>query len=158
MKLLAIDPGETTGYATLDLTGMSGKPLSNGQMPYGQIEGLRSLSRFLYTLGKDEFDVIVIEGYTVLPTKVAANIGSTLETVQAVGVCKSFAYVSNTEFHISSPTKNPIYAKWSGMNPSKMGSHSKTHWVYAYNHGYGYMVEKGLINTVAKEKAKDVFG
>lgn len=156
MRLLALDPGETTGYAALGPQGMRGTPL-NGAMPFGQLVGLERLSRFLFSQNPKDFDAVVIESYTILPTKISSHVGSEVETVQAVGICKAFAYCAGIPFHMSSPTKNPIYAKWSGMNPEKMGSHSKTHWVYAYNHGYGYLVEKGLASTVAKEKTKDVF-
>lgn len=156
MRLLALDPGETTGYAALGPQGMRGAPL-NGAMPFGQLVGLEGLSRFLFSQNPKDFDAVVIESYTILPTKISSHVGSEAETIQAVGICKAFAYCAGIPFHMSSPTKNPIYAKWSGMDPKKMGSHSKTHWVYAYNHGFGYLVEKGLANTVAKEKTKDVF-
>lgn len=158
MRLLALDPGETTGYAVLDSDGSIRKtPMPTGDMPFGLLSGLERLTKFLFKQNPKDFDAVIIEKYTVLPTKVSSHIGSEVETVQAVGICKAFAYCAGIPFHLSSPTKNPIYAKWSGMNPEKMGSHSKTHWVYAYNHGYGYLVEKGHISPKVKD-IKNVFG
>jgi hypothetical protein len=84
MSLLAIDPGETNGWALLD---KQGELVVNSHGPQlGQIRGEDNLDDFLLSL--DPFpDVVVIEEYRVNPKYNHAM--SKVHTIQAIGRIKS---------------------------------------------------------------------
>ena len=97
MLILAIDPGETVGYAILKLTEyVGGSPLlevENAEQFKLEVtkQGFswNSVSDKVVNLLNEEPDVIVIEDYRVYASKAAAHIGSRALTSELIGaICQ----------------------------------------------------------------------
>lgn len=134
MTYLAFDPGHTTGYAIFNNEG--------DIVDWGDLKGLRELSAFLGT--QDRPNGVIYEEYRVRGDRggISANVGSRLETVQAIGVIKAKCF----EWEIE-PVEQPAQIKkiaemWSKHKPT--GSHDKSHKVDAFNHGVYYLVKNKI--------------
>jgi hypothetical protein len=79
MRLLALDPGETTGYAVF----VDGKPIAFGEMD--RWHGLKTLIR------AERPDAVVVESFRLYASKAAVQIGSEFIPAQVVGVARFLA-------------------------------------------------------------------
>lgn len=132
---VAWDPGETTGVACWDA-----KP---ERICINQFR-LPELDNFLLTeLEPNPPKVFIIEGYQVFGHKAEAHIGSKLETSQIIGALKYFARRYKIEIIEQSSHILKVAQKFSGVKIPT--DHKISHWASAYNHGYYYLHNKGLI-------------
>lgn len=106
---LGIDPGETTGWA---LAGPQMIPVTPyGQLgSMGQVGGLMALTAFLEDLSPIP-DIIVFERYVVSRLDSEINTGEH-ETIQAIGVVKSYAFRNNIELVAQLRTVKPQGYAW----------------------------------------------
>lgn len=133
---IAFDPGETTGYAIFDA---HGKISDFGQIPNG-VEGLTG-----FLMEHDEpVTAVIIESYMVRPDdhSLKANVGSKMETVQAIGTIRGWAYARKAEIIMQQPQVKKIGELNSGYKPGS--NHSQSHQIDAINHGVYYLVKKGI--------------
>jgi hypothetical protein len=138
LGLLAIDPGNTTGFAYFDSNG----DVQNWGHLLGGVDGMVG---FLQAF-TEPVDTIVIEDYRVRGDiqGLKANVGSQLETVQIIGAIKGWAIISNCEVILQAPQLKRMGEKYSNLRPS--GAHNNnSHKVDAYNHGYYWLVKNKLI-------------
>lgn len=79
MKLLAFDPGQTTGWARFEDTILTGA---------GTLSGLGAVWGLLTDFKPDK---IVMEGFRLYPGRAAAKIYSSFPEIEVIGVIRLFA-------------------------------------------------------------------
>ena len=138
-NVLSFDPGETTGWAYQD----ERDNYPGGILDCGQINGLQDLVKFLEDWKRPVIHV-VIEDYKVWrgARGAKANVGSSLETVRAIGIIESWCFRNEITFSKYGSDMTGLQALQCGLDPKK-GSHKNTHWVYAANHGRYWLQQKG---------------
>jgi len=132
---LAFDPGNTTGWAEFDAHGKI--------VDHGQIEnGVEGLTEFLFSYDKP-VQTVIYESYMVRPDdhSVKANVGSKLETVQAIGIIRGWAYTRKAELAPQQPQIKKIAELQAGFKVK--GDHKNSHWQDAVLHGVYYLVKNG---------------
>lgn len=139
--ILAVDPGETSGWAVLD---GFGNTLGFGQ---GNERALHTfLSSFEDTYGAEP-STVIIESYKVLPTakSLKANVGSKLITSQVIGMVRGFCLGWNCTVIMQNPQDKNIGYKWMGLKPPS--NHAESHQTDALAHGYYYLVKTGAVKV-----------
>lgn len=125
-KVLAFDPGETTGIAYLDED--STYWMGDTQNIYEYLEKIK--------LDKTPVDVIVYEEYFVRPEQAKLNIGRN-RTVEAIGAIAGFAARHNIPI-VTYPTRiKGTQAKMTQVFPKK-ATKRISHRLDAYNHASLY--------------------
>lgn len=134
MITVAFDPGLTTGYCVFS----DGNIVTYDQVKFLELVGI------LEELPKP--DVVIYENFQLFKHKAKQQIGSKFETVQAIGMIKSWAKRNGAEVIEQKPEIKKIAQMWTGMKPT--GSHNvNSHWVDAYNHGMYYLIGKGIAKS-----------
>lgn len=136
---VSLDPGKTTGWATFREDGW----FTNR----GQVD-LDDLPEFLESL--DGTKVIIYENYKLFSWKAKQQSGSNMPASQAIGMIKSYALRNDCHLIDQPPSIKPTAQMLSQLTP--IGKHSETHWVDAYNHGFYYLHNKGLVKSALEEK------
>lgn len=136
--LLAVDPGETSGWAVFS---PEGQPLG-----FGQVRGREALYDLLQEIGPVK--VVVCEDYRLFGHKAIQQSGSKMETVRVIGAIDSWAHQFGVKPFMQPSSIKSIAVKWSGLKP--IGSHDNSHHVDAYNHGYYYLQKNGIIKPVKR--------
>lgn len=140
MKLLAFDPGGTTGWCTF----VDGNPREYGQIKFDE------LMSWLDDITAP--DIIVYENFQVYSHKAVHLIGSKLETVQAIGIIKSYAHKNKCKLIEQRPQIKKIAQMWTGVTPPK--NHDQSHWIDAYNHGAYYLIKNNVMESQLEIKLK----
>lgn len=136
--ILAVDPGDTTGWAILSMQGILAD--------MGQVK-LDKLHDFLDSLV--DIDTIVIENFRVRP---GVNFSwSELATIQVIGAFGYKAHLLKAKFVKQEPANYTIGAKWAGITIPK--NHDISHQVVAYSHGtyYSHKVLKNVIPVARRQ-------
>jgi hypothetical protein len=139
--ILAIDPGDVSGYAFLNREGVLAD--------MGQFK-LANMPTFLDSLSG--VSVIVLENFRIRPGQ---NFSwSEMNTIQVIGAIKYRAHQLKCPVVLQEPSAYPIGIKWAGLVLPK--DHSISHQVVAYAHGT-YYSHKVLKNTipVARKNGKE---
>lgn len=151
VKVLSLDPGETTGWAYQD----EHCEYPGGLLDIGQIGGIKELAVWLEAFTRP-VDVVVIEDYKVWKGKRGAksNTGSNLPTVRTIGVIESWALRNGIKIVKYPSYDADVIARKVGVNP-RDGAHRDTHWVFAANYGRWYLIQQGLVMSALQlEMAK----
>lgn len=137
--ILAIDPGVTNGWAVF--TG-DGKVQEFGQ---GDLTELYNFCTHFELVFGSEPSTVIIESYRVLPTarSLKANVGSKLETVEAIGLIKSFALGWNCTVVEQEPGIKKIASMWTGIKVP--GNHAESHRFDAMLHGFYFLIKNGIL-------------
>jgi hypothetical protein len=120
-KILATDPGLSTGYAWIKvLDDRSIEILDIGVVK--DIDGLEELKSKI-----EESDLLVIESFHVRPQDAHKLIFQELSAPEAIGVLKSMAKKAGIEFQMQSPSLKPVGYSWAGLTytKGKKGMHSQ---------------------------------
>lgn len=141
--ILAVDPGKTNGWAVF--TG-DGKAQGIGQ---GDLRQLHNFCTHFERVYGSRPSLVIIESYRVLPTarSLKANVGSKLETVEAVGIVKGFALEWDATVLEQEPGIKKIASMWTGIKPP--GDHSQSHQFDAMLHGFYYLIKNGVLSVSA---------
>jgi len=134
--ILAVDPGDTTGYAVLHMDGRC------------RLWGHKSAEDFITWLGTAPLDTvehIVIEDFVLFARKAKKQTGSRFKTVQVIGALKMRAGQLGIPFHMQGSDIKPIAERWSKVFPP--ADHSKSHKYDAFNHGFYWLVKHGYAPT-----------
>lgn len=136
--LLAIDPGETNGWA---LFNGEGNIIEFGQ---GNIQQLHKYLSNIDEVHGSEPSTVIIESYRVLPTarSLKANVGTKVRTVESIGIVRSFAMTWNCTIVEQEPGIKKIASMWTGLQPPS--NHKYSHQVDAMLHGYYYLIKNGI--------------
>lgn len=139
--ILAVDPGDTTGWAILGYYG--GQLWDSGQLP------LKEMQEFINNLDPTGCKGIVYEDFRLYAHKTKQQIGSRFGAVQIIGALESYGY-RNELVRVRQPARVlAIAEKWSGVKQPT--NHKLSHHVDAYNHGFYHLCRIG----VAKHKAEN---
>jgi len=117
MKILAIDPGESTGIAFLDTT----KP---NEISGTVVHLWEKIDHIIWTTRPD---IIVIEAFRLYRHKAQAQIGSWFPSVQVIGVVKYLA----ERAQIPIAEQMASVAKFLPRNPRIRNAHVQDAWRHA---------------------------
>lgn len=144
MRVLAIDPGESTGWCYHSATEIYGF----GNIAYAKIND------FLAEWEK-EVDIIVMEDWRTFKMKAAAKMGDRQKTSRVIGAIELFAKMKKINLVKQDSSDLPTIVKRTGIDPYKSGAHKKTHWMFAYAHGMYFLVKMKLAKSaLQKEQEK----
>lgn len=131
VKYLAIDPGESTGWATFKEDG------NLGQM--GTLRGREPVYEKLSELAPS---VIIMENYKLYPWLAKEQSWSPFETVRIIGAVEYYAYLHNAQVILQDPSIKSIGYLWAGIKKPK--NHALSHESDAYVHGVYYLQKQGI--------------
>ena len=145
MAFLAIDPGDTLGFA--EFAG-DGKFEGMGQVNTKRVsmqKWLRIKIEARRDASDDPFTLIICEDYKISSysqKKFMAHKGSRVPTIKQIGSIESVAEFYGIPVHLQPNVNYPIGAKWGGFDiPS---NHSISHQYVATAHGIFYLQQNGL--------------
>lgn len=137
-RILAFDPGDTTGMYTFTEDGEDMYPPEFGQFTLDELSTL---------LLQYEHDVktVVVEDYRIYSKRAIQQSGSRVKAAQAIGMIKMFAGQKGAEVVMQPANILPVAEK---MAQVKMpGNHKQSHYISAYLHGCYYLYKSGLRKT-----------
>lgn len=140
---LAIDPGETTGWAIFKQDGSLDD--------YGQAEGLDFFSGWLEFLDPKP-SLLICEEWILNPN--ISQGGSRQETVQVIGVIRSYGLRNGIDIEWQSPSRKPAGYAWAGIKPLPKSQHAQSHQYDAIAHGTYYLVSNKIIPTALERKLR----
>lgn len=139
MITVSFDPGLLTGYCVFD----NAKIIKYDQVKFLELVGVLE--------GLPKPDVVVYENFQLYGHKAKQQIGSKFETVQAIGIIKSWAHRNKAIQIEQKPSDKVIAEKWTGVVPT--GAHNNnSHWIDAYNHGMFYLIKGGIAKSKLEEE------
>lgn len=144
IRILAIDPGLTTGFAAFN---DKGYPFATGTInePGGLKEAnLRTHVTWFKKL-KNRPQTIVLEQFRVRPG--GETNGQRVIASEVIGVVRTWAILNSIELVMSEPANLKDVCLLAGIVMPKQ--HSKTHVPSAIAHGTFYAVNAGIRTTVA---------
>lgn len=146
--MLGIDPGETTGWA---LAGPQMVPVfrDGTLVNMSQVRGLEALTTFLETL-RPIPGLIVFERYVVNQLRADINTGEH-ETIQAIGVIKSYAFRNGIEIVGQMPVCKPQGYAWH-HTITKPGVKADSHKRDAHAHLVYYQVTHKMFTVKRRSK------
>lgn len=97
MKVLALDPGETTGYVVFNQD--KHEIVESGQFPY-----IQELERLI-----ELCDFVIIEKFELFPHKAKEQIGSTFPTCEVIGVAKYLCGKFNRDYILQRPLDQSFF-------------------------------------------------
>lgn len=129
---LAIDPGETSGWASFT---RDGTPIT-----FNQIKGREPV----YNLLKEQQpQCLIVEDFSIFPWKSGDLPFNDLETVRLIGSIEFWAYQQHVPLTLQAPNIKDIGYKWSGTAKAK--NHAMSHKLDAYVHGIYYLVKNNIL-------------
>lgn len=110
MRILAIDPGVTSGYVLAKVSNDDPSQTLEDRLKFkdiGEWEGMEALSNIVYLF--NNVDVCVIERYAVYPNRARQHIGDDLYTARVIGRVEWLAFsvsgIKELEFQSASQAK-----------------------------------------------------
>lgn len=134
--LLAIDPGKTIGWCLFD-----DNYHWTGEM--GEVK-ITEFHEFLDSL--TDISTVVYESFVLFGHKAQQQVGSKMETVEAIGILKTFARIWKADIIAQPSSLLPVAEKWTGNKVPKHGVKGHDMWS-AYNHGMYYLIRTGKRNV-----------
>ncbi len=131
---LAVDPGETTGWATFDA---KGSILNMGQ--FKQHEQGKALDNLV----RSELKAVICEDYRNHAWTKQKN-WSRNQTSKNIGALEMIAELRGVPVHLQSNSVKPIGYKWAGMTEGPPSNHSISHQYDAYAHGVYWLQSNGI--------------
>ena len=141
MLILALDPGEHSGWCLMD---QAGNPHRMGTAKGAELYAVLEKE-------KDVIDTIVCESYRVFSHKLNAHAQSDLKTSRMIGAVEHFSSTHKIKLVMQPPTIKKAGYGWLRITPPS--KHSESHVYDAFAHGFYYCVRQG---TAKIKTAKDV--
>lgn len=125
MKVLSIDPGDTTGWIYIE------DP--DTIMAYGNLK-FDKITDFLgeWDYEKNPIDVFLVEDFRVF-NKSAVRNGDRQRTTRVLGMVEVIAKMKKIRLVKQDSNVLPVAVRTTGIDPYK-GKHKDTHWAFAYTH------------------------
>jgi hypothetical protein len=130
--ILAVDPGDTSGFA---LFAADGSYINKWQAKFE--ESLDLLTPLI------NIKHVVVEDYRLRKGKQAQQTGSRFQAVQMIGALKYHAKLHGIAFELASVQAKTLGAMFSGVKPPS--NHKESHKVDAYNIGIYWLVDNKII-------------
>ena len=125
VKILSIDPGDTTGwvYAETNSETKSTKIIEMGEWKYGEV--YRQLCSYRSTV-----DILVVEDYKIRDPKVSkgySHYWSSPTPLRIIGACEFLAANFKVKLVLQQPSIKPMGGAYLGWKPGsvKKGEHTK---------------------------------
>lgn len=133
-KYLALDPGDTFGFAEF---GKDGNLINMGQ------ERDANFVRWSDQHITSDLDTVIVEDYKLIPGKKSrGQAWSRMNTSKQIGKIELMCDMRGVKFVLQPNNKYPIGAMWGGFEiPS---NHSISHQYVAAAHGIFYLQENGI--------------
>ena len=132
--LIAVDPGDTTGWATFDYD--TEEAIDEGSVFHTDMpEWLTDRVIFRPKVKK-----LIIEDFRLFKGKAIQQSGSTFIASQVIGMFKLWAYPDAISIRMQPPSIKPIAQRFTGRTPR--GAHKLSHPIDAYNHGKYFFHER----------------
>lgn len=131
MKYLALDPGDTTGWA--------------GFKENGDVDGfgdLFSKEDVYEMLNRNRPDVVICEDYFLYPWLAKEQSWSPFDTVRIIGAVEFWCWDNDKLLVLQKPDIKGIAYKWAGL--VKPNNKKMTHQTDAYVHGVYYLQKNGI--------------
>lgn len=130
-KYLAVDPGNSTGWAAFT---------KNGDIiTFDTAKGREAVYQVLASQAPE---LLICEDYRLFPWKAKEQSWSSLETVRIIGAIEYYAWLNKVEIVLQEPKIKKIGYLWAGITPPK--NHALSHETDAYVHGVYYLQSKGV--------------
>lgn len=139
-KYLALDPGNSTGWATFNEKG--------DVVGFGTCVTRQEVYE---KVADSEPELIIMEDYRLYPWKSKEQSWSPFETVRVIGAVEYYAYLHKCQMVLQEPSIKSIGYKWAGLVKPK--NHALSHETDAYVHGVFYLQKQG-IRTPQQGRAK----
>lgn len=130
---VALDPGETTGWATFDF---EGNAIGMGQFPQSQ------QTKRLTDLLSPDLKAVVCEDYRNFGWKQQKK-WSRNQTSKNIGAIQLLCEMRNIPFHLQQPNIKSIGYLWAGMDGPPT-NHAISHQYDAYVHGVYWLQSNGI--------------
>ena len=136
--LLAVDPGESSGWATFDAKGtITGTGICRSR------DEVYEMLKSIVPVAK-----VVIEDFRLYSHKAVQQSVSQLETVRVIGAIESWAALNDVSVTLQPASIKSIAEKWSGLKAT--GSHKNSHHIDAINHGIYYLQKNDIIKPLRR--------
>ncbi len=133
--MVSWDPGESTGWCSWHENG--------ALLATGTERSREDLYKLLDAFADAPPRIFVIEDWKLFKHKAVQQSGSSQETVRVIGVLEEWARQRDVEV-VKQPSAILATAQLqSGVRLST--NHRNSHWQSAYNHGFYYLVQKGVL-------------
>lgn len=129
---LAIDPGETTGWATFN---QEGKP-----QQFDKVKGREAVYVLLQSV---QPTVLIVEDFNLFPWKARDQAFSSFEAVRVIGAIELWAWAKGATVVLQKPNIKSIGYKWAGLPTATQ--HKDSHERDAYVHGVYYLQSNGIL-------------
>lgn len=131
--MLAIDPGESTGYCYF----IKGKPAE-----HGIIRGQEKLNEWLQEQDLP-IEQVVMEQFKLFSWKARQQAGSRMVTSQVEGAVLFWARMKEIPVDLQSPSEAlPMGKIWSGVEMPR--NHNNSHGISALYHGTYWLIKNGM--------------
>lgn len=142
MKILALDPGEATGWAwgTLDDEGLL-QVGGSGWDPWKTV--VMHLAQKQVLAATREYDVLVYEAWRLRGSVAKSLVGSDMQSSQAVGCIKLCGWLSGARIVSQEPSIKPVIDKIMGGPDAYLPSSPVDHNKDALRHLYYFATKEG---------------
>lgn len=130
---LALDPGETTGWASFDKDG--------NVEQIGMIKDPKEFLRWLEIRGT-LYKTVIVEDYKLFQRKALQQSGSDMVASRVIGGIESWADRYDVAVVKQPASIKKIAEMWSGKKPPS--NHKYSHEIDAYNHGMYYLIRNKI--------------
>lgn len=143
-RIIAIDPGEATGWAIGEIDTKAGtfQVEDWGHDPWKVF----SMTYMNVMLGDYPFQIVVYESWRLRPEAAKPLIGSDFPAVQGIGIIKYGAWHRKAQLVTSEPSNKPIIDAQMGGTGYLPARDSVEHYRDALRHLYWYAINKGGIS------------
>lgn len=144
-NLLAIDPGETVGWALFTIK--SGEIVDADASQYEYMDFLKFLEKKI-----NSYDEVLIEDYKIRKTTISANLNKELVTVKVIGVIEWLCKKYNTEYSFQPAGIGKEFFDKQRLKDFNLWVVGKKHARDAIRHGLWYLAfGKGVIDGTSQD-------
>ncbi len=133
--MISWDPGESTGWCSWHESG--------ALLATGTTRSREELYKLLDAFADNPPQVFVVEDWKLFKHKAVQQSGSKQETVRVIGVLDEWARQKKVTVVKQPSSLLPTTQLQSGVRLDS--NHKNSHWQSAYNHGFHYLVQKGVL-------------
>jgi hypothetical protein len=133
VRYLAIDPGDTTGWAEFNETGdLTG---------FGQVKE-HEFNDFVTEHMHSDLTAVIVEDYKLFAHKAKAQSWSRMSTSKKIGKIEILADLKKVKVILQPANNKSIGYMWGGIEPPS--NHSISHQYDAYAHGVFWLQKNGI--------------
>jgi len=148
-RIIAIDPGEMTGWAAgylIEANSLEGTPRQLEVAKFDYSPWKSFVMQFDAEMrGDNPFDIVVYESFRIRATAAKALTGSDVPTAQCIGAIKLAAWRAGSQLVTSEPSHKPVIDRQMGGTDYLPKRDQVEHYRDAVRHIHWYAVNKETI-------------